>query len=152
MKRICRRMAALLTVFIVCGAAYAQDLPPRMVYQAMLDAAQPTGWVQFRNFAGKQLVYFTPLQTLHCRLGEIRYSVNSKALDQRFDLVPCNPQMAFALPPDSGSEQIYLSLPPGTARSVTVQVIWDDGTESDIMSYAPCTDVGEQTCAQVLEE
>lgn len=147
-----RCVAGGLAVLATTGAATAQELPPKAIYQAMLDAAQASGWVQFRNYAGQQLVYFTALQTLHCRLSEIRYSINSDALDQRFALVPCNPQMAFALPPDAGPEQVYLSLPPGTAETVTVQVIWDDGTESAVMTYGPCTGVGEQSCAQLLTQ
>lgn len=152
MTSMIRCLAGGLAMFALTGAATAQDLPPKVVYQAMLDAARTSGWVQFRDFAGQQLVYFTALQTLHCRLREIRYSINSDALDQRFALVPCNPQMAFALPPDAGPEQVYLSMPPGTAETVTVQVVWDDGTESAVMTYGPCTGVGDQSCAQLLTE
>jgi hypothetical protein len=152
MKPMIRCVAGGLAVLAATGTATAQELPPKAIYQAMLDAAQTSGWVQFRNYAGQQLVYFTALQTLHCRLSEIRYSINSDALDQRFALVPCNPQMAFALPPDAGPEQVYLSLQPGTAETVTVQVVWDDGTESAVMTYGPCTGIGEQSCAQLLAQ
>lgn len=140
----------LLTALFTPAAnvsALATELPPKAIYQAMLDAAAKSGWVQFRNFNGQQLVYFTALQTLHCRLSEIRYSINSDALDQRWPLVSCNPQMAFAMPPDVKPEQIYLTLPAGTAQWAAVQIVWEDGSTSDVRAYVPCTDVGDQTCA-----
>lgn len=135
------------------GMSGAQDaaLPDRAIYEAMLGANRDTGWVQFRNFAGRQLVYFTALQTLHCRLSEIRYSVNSDALDQRFDLVDCNAQLPFALPSDAGPDDIYLSLAPGTAGTVAVQAVWEDGVETEIMVYRPCDNVGEASCAVVVK-
>ena len=128
----------------------AQDksrIPPIETYKAMLAANKNTGWVQFRNFGGKQLVYFSALQTMHCRLKEIRYSINSQALDKQFPLVACNPQLPFSLPPNSGVEDIALTLPKGTAKIVVVQIVWDDETKSEVVVYEPCKDVGEQTCA-----
>jgi hypothetical protein len=145
------RLAALALIFAATAPALAQDLPPKAVYEAMLNANRASGWVAFRNYGGNQLVYFTALQTMHCRLSGIRYSINSNALDKTFELVPCDPQMAFAMPPDVKPEQVYLTLAPGTAETVAVQVVWDDGTESDVMVYRPCDNVGEQTCAAVAE-
>ena len=60
---------------------YQAQIPDVGIYKAMLDANKQTGWVQFREFAGRQLIYFTALQTMHCRLKEVRYSVNTDALD-----------------------------------------------------------------------
>jgi len=126
-------------------------MPPTSVYQAMLKANKPTGWVQFRNFNGRQLVYFTALQTLHCRLSEIRYSVNSTLLDKTFALVPCNPALPLSLPPDARLSDIAVQLPPGSAEMVAVQVTWEDGSTSDMALYRPCPNVGDQTCALLLQ-
>ncbi|WP_075995321.1 hypothetical protein [Salaquimonas pukyongi] len=139
---------ALLTAGFGHGAAQTKSrIPDRAVYQAMLNGARDSGWVAFRNWNGQQLVYFTALQTLHCRLSEIRYSINSDLLDKRFELVKCNPQNPLALPSGSGLEDIAIQLPPETARTVAVQVVWDDGGQSEVMVYEPCKDVGDQTCA-----
>ena len=136
----------------VVSAQAGGKLPELSLYQTMLAANQKTGWVQFRNFNGRQLIYFTPLQTLHCRLAEIRYSINSADLDKTFDLVKCNPHTPFSLPPKAKLKDIAISLPLGTASFVAVQVVWEDETESDIAIYEPCNDVGDQTCAIVAEE
>ena len=124
---------------------------PIETYLAMLAGNKETGWVAFRNYNGSQWIYFTALQTLHCRLKEIRYSINSKDLDQRFKLVKCNPQNPFALPPDSGPEDTAMNLPDGAAKTIAVQVLWEDDNASEIAVYEPCKDVGDQSCAWHLE-
>lgn len=145
-------LAAGLSMSAVAVQAQEKSrVPPKNVYQAMLDANKETGWVQFRNYDGEQWIYFTPLQTMHCRLSEIRYSVNSELLDQKFGLVACNPQNPFALPPEAGVEDIAIRLPQGSAKTIAVQVVWDDGTESAVAVYEPCENVGEQTCAWPLK-
>ena len=143
----------------IAGPALAQDatdeedykpvLPEVSIYKVMLDANKMTGWIQFRDYDGKQLIYFTTLQTMHCRLSEIRYSVNSDALDKRFPLGKCNPQIPFNLPADNTSDYIYISLPGGTAKTVTIQAVWDDGAGSEIVVYKPCEGVGDATCAAI---
>lgn len=143
--------AATLLALVPAGTALAQDLPPKQLYEAMLEANKTSGWVSFRNYDGRQLVYFTALQTMHCRLSEIRYSINSADLDKTFAVVPCNPQNPFALPPDSKLEDIVVSLPLGTAGTVAVQAVWDDGAETAVMVYKPCDNVGDQTCAALVQ-
>ena len=129
---------------------YQPELPDMSMYKAMLEANRQPGWVQFREFAGKQLIYFTALQTMRCRLSEVRYSVNSEALDQRFPLGPCDPQQPFNVPSDDPEgKYIYLTLGPGEARTLTIQVVWADGSGSEIVTYRPCDDVGEGTCARI---
>lgn len=127
-------------------------VPPVSTYKAMLAVNKDSGWVQFRNYGGKQWIYFTPLQTMHCRLKEIRYSINSTELDRQFDLVACNPQLPFSIPPDADVNHIAIRLAPGTAKTLAVQVVWEDGVESDVMVYEPCKDVGEQTCAWPVKQ
>ena len=144
---------------ILSGPVFAQDaeeeeeykpvLPEVSIYKAMLDANKMTGWIQFRNYDDKQLIYFTTLQTMHCRLSEIRYSINSDALDKRFPLGKCNPQIPFNLPEDNTNEYIYISLPAGEAKTLTIQAVWDDGAGSEIVVYKPCEGVGDSTCAQI---
>ena len=157
-------VSVLLLSFLMMGAginsdfairkAQAQDksrIPQMTIYQAMLKGNKERGWISFRNYGGNQLVYFTALQTLHCRLKEIRYSINSKELDKVFELVKCNPQNPFALPPDAPIGATLIRLPAGTAKTIAVQVTWEDDQKSEIAVYEPCKDVGDQTCAWPLE-
>lgn len=147
MKRTALPALSLAFAAGLAFPALAQELPPIAVYEAMLEANKTSGWVQFREFGGHQLVYFTPLQTMHCRLSEIRYSINSEALDRTFPLVDCVPALPFSLPSDAGLEAIAIELAPGEAKSVTVQVVWSDGSESEVLTFVPCEGVGDQSCA-----
>ncbi len=129
---------------------YKPELPDMQIYKSMLDANKQPGWIQFRDFAGKQLIYFTALQTMRCRLSEIRYSINSDALDQRFPLGTCDIQQPFNMPAeDTDGRYTYLSLPPGKAKTLTIQVVWADGSGSEIVTYRPCDNVAESTCARI---
>jgi len=146
-----RLFATSVALFgFIAHAVYAQTLPPQTLYQAMLDGNKASGWVAFRNFNGRQLLYFTTLQTLHCRLKEIRYSINSESLDQRVDLVKCNKTLPFSVGESDVLEgRIYKSITLGTARWVAVQVVWEDDNVSDIHRVKVCENVGESTCGIV---
>ena len=148
MRRLFATSVALFG--FIAHAVYAQTLPPQTLYQAMLDGNKASGWVAFRNFNGRQLLYFTTLQTLHCRLKEIRYSINSESLDQRVDLVKCNKTLPFSVGESDVLEgRIYKSITLGTARWVAVQVVWEDDNVSDIHRVKVCENVGESTCGIV---
>jgi hypothetical protein len=151
------RLVLTLLLALACPAAAQEDdeadyrpqIPDVSIYKAMLDANKQTGWIQFRDFAGRQLVYFTALQTLHCRLSEVRYSINSDALDRRLPLAGCDPQLPFNLPADDATDYIYISLKPDEAETIAVQAVWDDGSGSEIVVYKPCKNAGEATCAAI---
>lgn len=106
-------------------------------------------WLAFRNFDGRQLVYFTHLIVYRCGLSEIRYSINSDTLDQRFTLPPCDPQRPNHVPADEYPP--YLTLPLGTAQTMTVQAVYSDGEASDVLRFAPCDITDDGTCASLIE-
>ncbi|MCF3642323.1 hypothetical protein LXM94_20335 [Rhizobium sp. TRM95111] len=128
---------------------YKPEIPDVSIYKAMLDANKPTGWIQFRNYDDRQLVYFTALQTMHCRLSAIRYSINDDSLDRSLPLAKCDPQLPFNLPSDDTADYIYISLKKNEAETIAVQAVWDDGSGSEIVIYKPCENVGEATCAAI---
>ena len=130
------------------GEEYKAQIPDVGIYKAMLNANKQTGWVQFRTFADQQLIYFTALQTMHCRLKEVRYSVNSDALDRTFPMADCDPELPFNLPSDETRNWLYIELKPGEAKTVAVQAVWDDGSGSEIVVYQPCKNP-EATCASI---
>ena len=132
------------------GLGAKSKVPNMQLYKSMWSANLPSGLVAFRNYSGNQLVYFTALQTMHCGLKEVRYSLNSMALDKRLKLVKCNPQQPYTLSSDA---YIYSTFKLGTVKTLAVQVVWQDKyeTESETIVYEPCKDVGEGTCAWRLE-
>lgn len=150
-----RIFIALLAAFTLSFSSVAHAAQSRVpsveTYKAMLAANKPTGWVAFREYSGKQIVYFSTLVSMRCGLDEIRYSINSDALDQRFEMVDCIPALPFSMPSDAPIETTLIFLKPGEAKSIAIQVLYKDGTESEVLTYEPCEGVGDQTCAYPVE-
>ena len=55
------------------------------------------------------------------------------------------------MPEGFGAEDIAIVLDGGTAKTIAVQVVWEDDSVSDVAVYEPCKDVGERSCAWPLE-
>lgn len=107
-------------------------------------------WASFWEYEGKQWVYFTHLVAQRCGLSELRYSFNSDALDQTFPLPPCDKQNPNHI--DAEKHPPLVTLPPGTAKSVAIQVVYTDGEETAVVRLAPCDDATTTACAVLLED
>ncbi len=106
-------------------------MPPKQMKQ-ILNMTQ-NNWVSFRDFNGKQLIYFTHLESYTCGIKEVRYSINSDELDKVWELQPCDIKNPMTITKDI----IYLTMPLDTAKSIAVQVTFADGTKSDIVHKNP---------------
>ena len=148
---IFRRFAAL--IFLSAGAlavpiAAEAQMPPPAQFKMMAEAAKAQ-WVAFRNWDGRQLIYFTIPVTYHCGLSEIRYSLNGNDLAERWPVPECNAQMPFNVDPQK--DKLYLALDPGTVSAVSLQLVYADGSESAVRTYMPCEKAGEATCGVLAE-
>jgi hypothetical protein len=90
-------------------------------------------WLAFRNYNGRQLIYFTQLEAWKCGIKQVNYSINSDALDQIYQLQPCDPANPNAITTDKP----YISLPLGTSQTIAVQLTYEDGTKSEIVRLLP---------------
>ena len=129
MKQITRFIVSILLSIIFSLSASA--MPAKQMKQ-ILNITQ-SNWVSFRDFNGKQLIYFTHLESYTCGIKEVRYSINSDDLNKVWELQPCNTKNPMAISKDI----IYLTMPLGTARSIAVQVTFTDGTKSEIVRKNP---------------
>ncbi len=151
-------MKHFMALILMAGLAMpshglAQDksgVPDVSMFKMMLDANK-TGWIAFREYNGQQLIYFTNMLTSRCRLKEIRFSINEETLDQTFNMPACIPDSPFMIPADGGVEDIALILEPGVAKTISVQAVFEDDTETDMITFRPCEGVGDGTCAKVVE-
>lgn len=82
-------------------------------------------WLMFRDYNGKVLLYFTSLLSYRPVIKEIRYSINSEALDQTFKFKPSDKMY------EVGDELPYLTVP-NDSQYASVQVTYKDGTRSDV--------------------
>ena len=122
----------IISVLLLAGLSLpASAMPPKQMKQ-ILNMTQ-NNWVSFRDFNGKQLIYFTHLESYTCGIKEVRYSINSDALNKVWELQPCDTKNPMSVTKDI----IYLTMPPGTAKSIAVQVTFTDGTKSEIVHKNP---------------
>ena len=81
-------------------------------------------WLSFRDFNGKVLLYFTTLMSYRAIIKEVRYSLNSDALDKTFSFKPTEKMF------ESGDD-LYLTVP-SESQFASVQVTFKDGTKSSV--------------------
>jgi hypothetical protein len=82
-------------------------------------------WLSFRDYNGKVLLYFTHLLSYRPVIKEIRYSLNSEALDQTFKFKPSDKAEIEA------NDQVYIYVPDNSQFAI-VQVTYKDGTLSPV--------------------
>ena len=111
---------------MVTGVAVAQGLLGNE--QKILDLTKGS-WAYFRDFNGRQLIYFTHLEAYRCGISRVRYSLNTQALDHEWKLQPCDPQA----PNNITTDMPYIALPLGTASSITVQLTFNNGAKSHVV-------------------
>ncbi len=93
-----------------------------------------SNWVAFRDYNGRQLIYFTHLTAYRCGIAQVRYSLNTDTLDKIYQLPPCNKAKPNAIPEN---HLPYLSLPLGTAHEVYLQLTFKDGSMSQVVRKTP---------------
>ncbi|KZL21044.1 hypothetical protein PsAD2_01036 [Pseudovibrio axinellae] len=125
-------------------------IPPLDTFKTMADDLKPEGWISFQNLADKQVVSFAPLMSLRCRLKEIRYSVDSKDLDESFPVPKCNREYPFHVEPQGLERPYDIEYRVDTVQALAVQLSWDDGSKSKIAYYEPCPAVGTAPCAYLV--
>ena len=99
------------------------------IRQAKIDSTKNTlniiknSWVMFRDYDQRLLIYFTSIVTYAKGIEEIRYSIDNKILDQRFEFDEQKPY-----------DHIYIE-PPYKTKSIFVQLQFKDQSLSDVMEY-----------------
>lgn len=87
----------------------------------------PGAWAGFKD----HWVYFGSLYGASCGLREVRYSINSEALDRRFALPPCK-LLHHGESPADDSDVLNL---PEKPKLVAVQLVFYDGTVSQVVVH-----------------
>ncbi len=88
-------------------------------------------WVSFRDWDGKVLCYFTHLMTHRGVFTKITYGINQETPNQEFEF-PAYNQPGNA--PIGEDVPTHIEVPADT-QFITVQVLFRDGTESEVNRY-----------------
>lgn len=93
-----------------------------------------TGWLAFRDWDGRKLLYFTHLISYRCAIQEVRYALDSDTPDQVFDTGPCDPDNPHAIPSSGPGSTVHIDIPARTAF-VSVELFYRDGTRSGVKRF-----------------
>jgi len=94
----------------------------------------PNGWISYRDFDGKRLVYFTHLISYRCAIEEVHYGLDTDAPDQFFEVGECDPDNPHAIPSSGPGSTVYTDIPKPT-EFISVQLIYADGTKSEVQRF-----------------
>ncbi len=122
----------IVASLLFLGLTFTANAMPADQMKKILNMTQ-NSWVSFRDFNGKQLIYFTHLEAYTCGIKEVHYSLNSNDLDKVWELQACPSEGISSIK----KELIYLTLPLGTAKSIAVQLLFVDGTKSEVIHKNP---------------
>lgn len=92
------------------------------------------GWLSYRDFNGKRLVYFTHLISYRCAIDEVRYGLDTDAPDQVFDIGECDPSNPHAIPSSGPGSTVFTDIPKPT-KYISVQLTYADGTRSEVHRF-----------------
>lgn len=126
------KIAALclpLALAPIGSTASAQGMPPEQIKQ-ILDLTK-ANWVSFRDWQGQELIYFTHLESWKCGIDYVFYGLNDDPIEQEWQLEACHPDNQNVVLKDKP----YLELPLGSAQSISVQLIFKDGTKSAVERF-----------------
>jgi len=118
----------IVAILLLSGLTFTANAMPPDQMKKILNMTQ-NSWVSFRDFNGKQLIYFTHLEAYTCGIKEVHYSLNSDDLDKVWELQSCESKGISGIK----KNMIYLTLPLGTAKSIAVQLLFADGTKSEVI-------------------
>lgn len=130
MYRISRlKLIGLFSAALMASGAGAQTYTTAAEVKPILSMTKPN-WIAVREWEGADLIYFTNALSWRCGVTEIRYGVNGAVPDQVLAMEPCYETEAApnALKMDGGILP-YITLPLGSVQTVSVLMIYDDGTE-----------------------
>ena len=108
----------------VIGGRMTTAAEVRPVLEATRD-----GWVNWTTCNDQDHVDFLALSLVRCGLWEVRFGLNGAPPDRVLGLPPCREGAEWPnqlLPEDVGAATV--TLPGGSVRSVSVEVVFDDGS------------------------
>ena len=126
MKQISKKIMAIV---VLSGLIWA--MPPAQMKQIL--NMTKSSWVSFRDFNGKQLIYFTHLESYTCGIKEVKYSIDSDKLDKIWTLQPCDTKNPMAVT----KPKPYLSLKLNSAKSIALKITFVDDSKSEIVYKKP---------------
>lgn len=92
--------------------------------------------VSFKPEGDQDIIYFTAILGWRCGMRELFYGINGGLAVNQFPLEPCYRELRSPnTMKDSGTTYpFFITVPTGSAQSVTLRAIYDDGTTATFVS------------------
>lgn len=108
---------------------------PTPALAQMKDAAQirpilemtKANWIGVRRWEGKDLIYFSHLETWRCGLNGIKVGINGDPPNLAYPMEVCGPDEGAPSPIDTEGRLPYVEFPLDSISSVTIELTYDDG-------------------------
>lgn len=139
-------MGAALALATAASTARADSHVPTPALAKTALEATKRNWVAFRNYNGRQLVYFTHLVTWHCAMTSIRYSYNGADDWKSWPVPACNEDVPYAVNPET--DKLYETFKLGSIETVAVEITLSDGQVLPVRAFKPCNVPGDTTCGK----
>lgn len=120
-------VAAILATGLAPLPASAAGFTTAAEVRPILTATK-ANWVAVREYDGKDLLYFTQIESWRCGLSEVRYGLNGNPADQIRIMEPCYEDEAAPNAIKAEDHLPYITLPPGSVNSITIELVYDDAT------------------------
>ncbi|MEM7069308.1 MAG: caspase family protein [Pseudomonadota bacterium] len=93
-----------------------------------------TGWLSYRLWDGKQLVYFTHLISYRCAIDTVHYGLDKDQPDTIFEIGECDPDNPHAIPRSGPGSTVHADIPKTTGY-ISVRLSYADGTQSEVKRF-----------------
>ena len=120
-------MGVIASVMMASGAE-SQTFTTAAEVKPILTATQAS-WIAVRPYDGNDLLYFTNALAWRCALTEIRYGLNGAPAETVLPMEPCYEAEAAPNALMMEGPPIYLTLPLESVQTVSVVLVFDDGSE-----------------------
>ena len=129
------RKVALVLGLLLPQAAMAQGDLTQAAGAAMIHQAIKAQMVSFKQEGDVDFVYFTNLLAWRCGVSQILVGLNGAPPTIPYPMEPCYRDLREpnTLKLDRPEFPIYLKMPAGSAQTMTIRVVYEDGTTADFL-------------------
>ena len=129
------RKVALVLGLLLPQVAMAQGDLTQAAGAAMIHQAIKAQMVSFKQEGDVDFVYFTNLLAWRCGVKEILVGLNGAAPAAHLPMEPCYRDLREpnTLKLDRPEFPIYLKMPAGSAQTLTLHIVYEDGTSADFL-------------------
>ena len=129
------RMAAMVLAGWLPQGAMAQGDLTQAPGAAMIHQAIKAQMISFKQDGDVDFVYFTNLLAWRCGVAQILVGLNGAAPTIPYPMEPCHRDLREpnTLKLDRPEFPIYLKMPAGSAQTMTLRILYEDGTRADFL-------------------